>query len=230
MTLSIIIPVLNEEENLKVLLPYLKNNASGPLEIIVADGGSTDASVAVAINNNSKVIQTKKGRAKQMNAGAKVASNAILYFLHADTIPPKSFDTLILNAIKKNHKAGCFRMRFDSNHWWLRLAGWFTRFNVKYFRGGDQSLFVTKTLFEEIGGYDEKYIIYEDNVLIAELYRRTTFTVLSKPVSSSARRYLKKGIWRLQFHFWRIHFMKLFGAKPDKLYQYYKTKIATNSN
>lgn len=230
MTLSIIIPVLNEEENLKVLLPYLKNNASGPIEIIVADGGSTDTSVAAAINYKSKIVQTEKGRAKQMNAGAKAASGTILYFLHADTLPPKSFDTLILKAIEKGHKAGCFRMRFDSKHWWLKLAGWFTRFNWKICRGGDQSLFVTKKLFEEIGGYDENYIIYEDNVLIAELYKQTSFTVLPKAVTSSARRYLDKGIWQLQYHFWRIHFMKFFGAKPDKLYQYYKTKIAANSN
>lgn len=226
MTLSIIIPVLNEEENLKVLLPYLKNNASEPIEIIVADCGSTDASVDVAIKNSSRVIQAQKGRSNQMNAGAKAASGAILYFLHADTHPPKSFDTLILNAIEKGHKAGCFRMRFDSKHWWLKLAGWFTRFNWKICRGGDQSLFVTKKLFEEIGGYDESYLIYEDNVLIAELYKRTSFTVLPKVVTSSARRYLDKGIWQLQYHFWRIHFKKAMGHSPEKLYAYYKQHIA----
>jgi rSAM/selenodomain-associated transferase 2 len=225
MDISIIIPVLNEEENLKVLLPYLKNNASGPLEIIVVDCGSQDATSLITQNENALIITSDKGRAKQMNVGASVASGEILYFLHADTFPPKNFDALILNAIEKGYNAGCFRLRFDSKHWWLRLAGWFTRFNVKSFRGGDQSLFVTKSLFEEIGGYDENYIIYEDNVLIAELYRRTKFTVLPKSVTSSARRYLDKGIWLLQFHFWRIHFKKALGHSPEKLYAYYKQHI-----
>ena len=226
MTLSIIIPVLNEEENLKVLLPYLKENAFDTNEIIVVDGGSRDATISIAQNKNTKIITSDRGRAKQMNAGASVANGEVLYFLHADTFPPKGYDTLIKEAVKTGKNAGCFRMKFDSSHWWLRLAGWFTRFNWKICRGGDQSLFVTKKLFEEIGGYDENYFIYEDNVLIAELYKRTSFTVLPKAVTSSARRYLDKGIWQLQFHFWWIHFKKAMGHSPEKLYAYYKQHIA----
>jgi rSAM/selenodomain-associated transferase 2 len=226
MTLSIIIPVLNEKENLKVLLPYLKNNSGGDVEIVVVDGGSTDASLAVSQIEGINLVHSKKGRAIQMNAGAKAASGAILYFLHADTFPPKGFDKLIIDTVKSGNQAGCFRMRFDSNHWWLKLAGWFTRFHLKMCRGGDQSLFITKKLFDEIGGYNENYIIYEDNVLIAELYKRNTFTVLQKAVTTSARRYEEKGVWRLQYHFWRIHLMKRLGHSPDRLYEYYKEFIA----
>lgn len=226
MTLSIIIPVLNEEKNLKVLLPYLKKNANGNIEIIVADGGSKDDSLEVAKSENAIVVPSERGRAKQMNAGAKAATGSVLYFLHADTLPPNDFDKHILESVKKGKPAGCFRMRFDSNHWWLQLAGWFTRFNVKSFRGGDQSLFVTKKLFNEIGGYDEEYIIYEDNMLIAELYKRNTFTILPQAVTTSARRYREKGVWRLQYHFWKIHFMKRMGYSPERLYEYYKKFIA----
>lgn len=225
MPLSIIIPVLNEEENLKVLLPYLKNNASGNIEIIVADGGSTDTSAEVAKKESTIVVFSEKGRAKQMNAGAKLSTGAILYFLHADTLPPKGFDKLILDAVQKGNRAGCFRMQFDSNHWWLKLAGWFTRFNWKMCRGGDQSLFISKSLFEEIGGYDENYIIYEDNVLIAELYNRNAFTVLPQPVITSARRYREKGVWRIQYYFWKIHFKKLTGTSASDLNNYYIKKI-----
>lgn len=226
MTLSIIIPVLNEEENLKVLLPYLKKNAFDANEIIVVDGGSQDATSLIAQNEKAKIIASDKGRAKQMNAGAKVATGEILYFLHADTFPPKGYDTLIKEVVNAGKSAGCFRMKFDSHHWWLRLAGWFTRFNWKICRGGDQSLFITKSLFEKIGAYDENYLIYEDNVLIAELYNRNTFTVLQKAVITSARRYEEKGVWRLQYHFWRIHLMKRLGHSPDRLYEYYKEFIA----
>jgi rSAM/selenodomain-associated transferase 2 len=226
MTLSIIIPVLNEEENLKVLLPYLKNNSFDINEIIVVDGGSIDASVKVAENESAILIRSEKGRARQMNAGAKGTSGDILYFLHADTFPPKGFDQFIIEEVKKGNPAGCFQMRFDHNHWWLRLASWLTKFRWRACRGGDQSLFITKSLFNEIGGYDENYIIYEDNILIDELYKRNTFIVLQKAVTTSARRYEEKGVWRLQYHFLRIHLMKRLGHSPDRLYKYYKEFIA----
>lgn len=225
MTLSIIIPVLNEEENLKVLLPYLKENAFDANEIIVVDGGSQDATSLVAQNENAKIIASDKGRAKQMNAGASVATGEILYFLHADTFPPKGYDTLIKETVKAGKNAGCFRMKFDSHHWWLRLAGWFTKFNWKICRGGDQSLFITKSVFEEIGGYDENYLIYEDNVLINKLYRQKSFSVLPGTVTTSARRYLEKGIWKLQYHFWVIHTKHFWGASPVKLHEYYEKYI-----
>lgn len=226
MNISVIIPVLNEEENLKVLLPYLKKKANGNIEIIVADGGSTDASVVVAEKEGTLLIRSEKGRARQMNAGAKAASGAVLYFLHADTLPPKGFDNLILDTVQQGNQAGCFRMRFDSNHWWLQLAGWFTQFNWKICRGGDQSLFITKKLFDQMGGYDKSHIIYEDNILISELYKQNAFKVLPDAVTTSARRYHEKGVWRLQYHYWRIHLMKRLGHSPERLYRYYKEFIA----
>ncbi|HBY69220.1 MAG TPA: glycosyl transferase family 2, partial [Flavobacteriaceae bacterium] len=81
------------------------------------------------------------------------------------------------------------RMQFDSNHWWLRLASWLTKFSWRACRGGDQSQFITRELFDEIGGYDESYIIYEDNILINELYDRSMFVVINKKLTSSARLY-----------------------------------------
>jgi rSAM/selenodomain-associated transferase 2 len=221
MDISIIIPVLNEEENLKVLLPYLKNNASGPIEIIVVDGESSDAGIEVAKNESAKVITAPKGRARQMNAGAKQASGDILYFLHADSFPPKGFDQFIIDEVKKGNNAGCFQMRFDHNHWWLRLAGWLTRFSWRACRGGDQSQFITKQLFDEIGGYDESYNIYEDNILINELYKRKEFVVIPQWLTTSARRYEEAGIWRLQYHFWIIYIKKWLGASADDIYKYY---------
>jgi rSAM/selenodomain-associated transferase 2 len=228
MTLSIIIPVLNEEENLKVLLPYLKNNASGNVEIIVVDGGSTDASVDVAESEGVNLVHSKKGRARQMNTGAKQASGEVLYFIHADSFPPKGFDRYILDEVKKGNPAGCFQMRFDHNHWWLRLAGWLTKFNWRACRGGDQSQFITKQLFDEIGGYDESYIIYEDNILINELYKRKQFVVIPQWLTTSARRYEEKGIWKLQYHFWAIHLKKKLGTSAVGLHTYYVKHISSH--
>jgi len=172
-----------------------------------------------------KLINSEKGRAKQMNFGAKLATGNILYFLHVDSFPPKNFDKLIIEHIQKGHEAGCFKMRFDSEHWWLKLAGWMTRFNWRPCRGGDQSQFITKKLFEDIGGYDNDYTIYEDNILINELYKRKQFVVINKTLTTSARLYKKHGIFKLQLHFFIIYFKRWLGADADSLYRFYKNKI-----
>jgi rSAM/selenodomain-associated transferase 2 len=232
--ISIIIPILNEADIIGKLLQYLLDNSSSKhiADIIVVDGGSIDHSqkivqnIAKSIGSNLKLIISEKGRAKQMNIGAQLATGNILYFLHADSFPPKNFDQLIIQEVQKKHLAGCFRMQFDSSHWWLRLASWLTKFSWRACRGGDQSQFITKSLFNEIGGYDESYIIYEDNILINALYARNEFVVIPKKIKTSARLYKKHGVWKLQYHFWAIYVKKWFGETPDELYNYYKKHIA----
>lgn len=226
--LSIIIPTLNEAATIEPLIDHLRSSAAMPesLEIIVVDGGSIDETIAFAKAKKAKVQSSPKGRAKQMNAGAAVASHDILYFLHADSFPPENFDHLIYQEIGKWNLAGCFRMRFDSNHWWLRLASWFTQFSWRACRGGDQSQFITKKLFNELGGFDESFIIYEDNDLINKLYAIDEFVVINKKLTTSARRYKKNGTWKLQYHFGAIYVKKWFGASAQELHEYYQRKIA----
>ena len=226
--LSIIIPALNEAEGIKSLLEHLKTSArdSELLEIIVVDGGSEDETIAFAKAKYATTILAPKGRAKQMNAGAREAQGDILYFLHADSFPPEDYDALIYQEVQKNNLAGCFRMRFDSNHWWLRLASWFTQFSWRACRGGDQSQFISKKLFNEIGGFNEDFMIYEDNDLINKLYERNEFLVINKKLTTSARRYRKNGTWKLQYHFGAIHVKKWMGASAQELYDYYKSNIA----
>ncbi|ALJ06786.1 glycosyl transferase family 2 [Pseudalgibacter alginicilyticus] len=226
--LSIIIPTLNEANNIFNLLNNLTKNSSNKniSEIIVVDGGSTDKTKKIVSNYNNIILLTsEKGRAKQMNLGAKAATGNILYFLHADSFPPQKFDELIINEVQKGNEAGCFRMQFDSSHWWLLLAGWLTKFNWRACRGGDQSQFITKTLFNIIGGFNERYIIYEDNILINELYARNQFVVINKKLKTSARLYNKHGIWKIQYHFLIIHVKKWLGASADDIYLYYKKNI-----
>jgi rSAM/selenodomain-associated transferase 2 len=193
----------------------------------VVDGGSTDGSQDIIKNLDLKIklLHSPKGRAKQMNLGARYAKGTILYFLHADSFPPLHFDKSIISEVKKGHNAGCFRLEFESNHWWLQLAGWLTQFSWRACRGGDQSQFITKALFEDIGGFDESYIIYEDNILINELYKRNEFVVINEKIKTSARRYHKHGVWKLQYHFWAIYVKKWFGASAEDLFAYYKKYI-----
>ena len=226
--ISIIIPVLNEAQNLEVLLPYLHCNTSSELisEILVVDGGSSDGSqkiVTAFSKNYPKLLglNSPKGRAKQMNFGALNSKGTVLYFLHADSIPPENFDRYIVDAIQKRSKAGCFKMRFNSSHWWLKLAGWGTQFNWKSCRGGDQSLFVEKKVFNSLGGFNENFIICEDNEFIYKLYKHYNFKVLPYWLTTSSRRYQANGVWTLQYHFWVIHLKKFFGATPKTLEAYY---------
>lgn len=232
--ISIIIPVLNEAETIENLLFHLIDCSAiqNIAEIIVVDGGSTDGTIPIIKNLGLSIIvlNSDKGRAKQMNLGASEAKGSVLYFLHADSFPPNRYDQLILSAIQNGNTAGCFKMKFDSNHWWLKLASWFTQFNWQMCRGGDQSLFVTNSLFKNIGGFDENFTIYEDNDFIAKLYKRNQFVVLQDWLTTSSRRYVKQGIGKLQFHFLAIHLKKRLGASPENLNSYYLKHIASTNN
>lgn len=226
--ISIIIPVLNEEQWISRVLGYLRQNGSlkNIKEILVVDGGSTDDTVQKAIDFGAVVVHSTKGRAKQMNQGAKMATGEILYFLHVDTLPPKYYDESIIEAVALGYQVGCFQMKFDSDSRFLKFFAWFTRVNHKLCRGGDQTLFITKELFSKADGFDEKYVVYEDNEFINRMYKMTEFRVLPRHVKTSARRYEKHGEVRLQYHFGVIHLKNFFGAGPDQLYDYYKRKIA----
>lgn len=216
------------DDTQNIIKNYVAVNNAENVETLFYQNLETKRAVSntdVNLKTNISLLHSKKGRAKQMNLGAKSASSEILYFLHADSFPPKNFDKLIINEVKKNNKAGCFRMQFDSNHWWLRLASWLTQFSWRACRGGDQSQFITKTLFNDIGGFDERFFIYEDNILINALYARKQFVVINKKLQTSARLYRKHGVWKLQYHFWTIYVKKWFGATAEELLAYYKKNI-----
>ena len=113
--ISIIIPTYNEADQIaETISKTHAANVEHQIEIIVADGGSTDETVTIALSANTiTIVSNKKGRVAQMNKGASVAKGDVLYFLHADSIPPKNFAGSILNAVNKNFSSGCFRLSFD---------------------------------------------------------------------------------------------------------------------
>jgi rSAM/selenodomain-associated transferase 2 len=238
--ISIVIPVLNEAESIGKLITHINRVTAEDtiLEILVVDGGSNDNTVQIVKSFAEKipckisVLTSEKGRARQMNTGAAAAQGEILYFLHADSLPPKHFDKHIFDAVfKQQHPAGCFRMKFDHWHPVLKVSEWFTRFNFKFCRGGDQSLFITKEAFNILRGFNEAYIIYEDCEFINRIYDRFGFKIIPHYIITSSRKYRELGTWKLQYHFALIHIKKRRGATPQELYKYYQThiqKVRTN--
>jgi rSAM/selenodomain-associated transferase 2 len=233
--ISIIIPVLNEACTIESLLEHISENTSeiNSIEILVVDGGSSDNTKSIVQRYseksplNIKLMTSEKGRAKQMNTGAQAATKSILYFLHADSFPPKGFDQSIISEVEKGNITGCFRLKFDDNHPLLKFSEWFTRFNYKFCRGGDQSLFITSKAFNSLGGYNESYTIYEDCEFINRLYNQIGFTVINDHITTSSRKYSKNGTWKLQFHFTIIHLKKWMGASPKDLFNYYDRNIVS---
>lgn len=225
--ISIIIPTYNEAEGLGQLLSHLNAiiDKTIVMEIIVVDGESTDITKKIARQQGVVVMESSKGRAKQMNFGAQIAKGDILYFLHADTFPKKGFELLILEAVAEGYEAGCFRMRFDTKNAFLRFFAYLSRINHSLCRGGDQSLFITRNGFLRNGGFNEHYFIYEDTEFIRRLYKNLNFRVLPEEVITSARKYREKGWLKVQFHFGMIHLKNYLGAKPDALYDYYERNL-----
>ena len=152
--ISVIIPVLNEEKAITQSLTNLLAN-SGGFEVIVVDGGSNDSTCDLVTElKNVKLIRTERGRAKQMNAGAKFAQGDWLCFLHADTFLPDNAINKITGLSETSFQAGCFHQRFSADHYLLRLISrlhnWrFTRTRVMY---GDQTIFIRRELFLRLGG------------------------------------------------------------------------------
>lgn len=223
MKLSIIIPTLQEEATIGNLLGYLRKSASPDSEVIIADGGSTDATQSIAVQLGTKVVACqRRGRGFQMNRGAEAATGDVLYFLHADTLPPTDFEESIKQAVTHGWGCGCFRLKFDSEHWFLKLNAWFTRLDVNALRFGDQSLFVRRDVFEQTGGFDESMLLLEDQEIIGRLRCVAPFKILRQYVTTSARKYKQVGCYKLQAGYFLIYTLYRLGLRQDRLVQTYK--------
>lgn len=226
MTLSIIIPTYNEENSILDLLQHLDtaNKSTEAVEILVVDGGSSDDTVKLVQNKGYNcVISERKGRAAQMNIGAELASGDILYFVHADTRPPSCFISDIAQALEEGFQSGCYRYQFDSYpNPLLKINAYCTRFDRIMCRGGDQTLFITKEFFEDIGGFREDFLIMEDYDLIQKIQRHGSFKIIPKDAVVSSRKYDDNGYFRVQIANLMVFMMYFAGASQDKMVLTYK--------
>jgi len=223
MKLSIIIPTLNEANNIGRLIKYLKENTNGEVcDLIVCDGGSEDETVRVAKKSGAKVVVCDKGRACQMNKGFENSKGDVLYFLHADTIPPKSFINDIQNALNDKFPVGCFRFKFDSTKKILKFNSYMTRFDKLFCRGGDQSLFIQRNVFEDLNGFRDDYKIMEEYDLIQRAKEKYSFKVIQKDVLVSARKYEGRSWLRVMFANGVVYNMYRFGASQEAMIKMYR--------
>ncbi len=199
MEISIIIPTYNEAEMIGKLVSFLSQNGGGNIaEIIVADGGSTDHTREVSTKAGAVFYNCPvKGRAAQMNFGATKARGQILYFVHADTLPPCSYVTDIIKAVNKGYHCGRYRTKFNSRDARLKFNEFFTRFNLFVSSGGDQTLFITTILFKEINGFDDSMQIMEDYDITLRLQKKSKYFIFPKAAIISARKYSFNTWWSI---------------------------------
>lgn len=197
--LSIIIPTLDEEQVLGQTLARLEEQKSAEtIEVIVVDGGSSDATLALAQRAGCRTICSARGRGRQMNAGAAAARGEVLLFLHADTLLPDNFSRLILDAVRLPFfAAGAFSLAIDSPAKSLATIAWFANLRSRWLQlpYGDQALFVSKRMFDAIGGFPEMAIM-EDFVFIRKIKKEGKIIILPERVMTSARRWKNIGIMR----------------------------------
>lgn len=221
--ISIIIPALNEAEYIKDLICHLRDSCSiEKVEIILADGGSTDGTVSTAVSFGARVVQSARAsRPLQMNQAAAVARAPILCFLHADTRPPKDYFEIISAAVSSGSAFGCFRFRFDSHQRMLRFNAYCTRLPFMICRGGDQSLFISRTLFDRLEGFDESHVVMEDYDLIRRGRKLERFQILPHDIVVSARKYYNNSYTRVNLSNLAIFCLYYVGVKPETLKNLY---------
>ncbi len=194
MKISVIIPTLNEELHIeKTLQSVIKQERD--YELYVVDGGSTDNTIAIA-KRYACVINSKHGRAVQMNTGARLCTGDVLLFLHADTqLPDNAFRELRKRMKDDTVAGGSFYIAFDADNFILRGVSFITRFNFRLFHFGDQGIFVRGDVFQSLSGYKEIPIM-EDYDFYKRLRGQGKVILIRMPVVSSARRFIRKGVLR----------------------------------
>lgn len=221
--ISIILPVLNEAAHIAASLEALQPLRSQHCELIVVDGGSRDRTVALAEPLADRVILSPKGRAAQMNAGAQQASNAILWFLHADSQPPPAATHLIRAALNDPHQHwGRFDVRLSGCQPGLRVVETLmnSRSRLTGMATGDQGIFVRRERFEQIGGYPP--IALMEDIALSRLLKQHSWPVcLRQPLITSSRRWERDGITRTILLMWRLRLAYFFGVDPARLARIY---------
>jgi rSAM/selenodomain-associated transferase 2 len=224
--LSIIIPTLDEAPRIVGALESLVDLRRRGHEVIVADGGSRDATVALALGLADQIVRSPRGRADQMNAGARAAAGDVFLFLHADSRLPEGADRLVLQVLAAGvPEWGRFDVQIASSHGLLRLveAMMNIRSRLTHLCTGDQGIFVSREAFEAVGGYPRQELM-EDIAISARLRRVCAPLCLRERCLTSARRWERDGVLRTIVLMWWLRLQYAFGAAPARLARAYEKR------
>lgn len=229
---SIIIPAHNERENLSFLLRDLSQaSAKDSYEIIVALSPTNgDNSEKLQTGNHTQIVRCKKlGRAVQMNEAARLARGNVLAFLHADVKPPKSFLGDIEKTIAEGYDAGFFSYKFDKDNFFLRINASFTSKDGIFTGGGDQCLFIKKSIFEELNGFDDRQVLMEDFELFDRMKKnKLRYKIIKNDLIVSARKYQNNPYVRVNFSNLLLVILFKMGYPAIKLKSLHKRLIRAN--
>ncbi|HZA95025.1 MAG TPA: TIGR04283 family arsenosugar biosynthesis glycosyltransferase [Burkholderiaceae bacterium] len=226
MRLAVVVPVFNEVTSIASTLARLQPLRVRGAQVIVVDGGSTDASLAIAKPHADQLLTSPRGRSQQMNAGAKaaIAGGAdVLMFLHADSELPDSADCLIDSALRTSGRAwGRFDVRIDGPPMLGIVSAMMNlRSRLTGIVTGDQGIFVTRTAFEQLGGFAP--IALMEDIEFAKRAKQLSWpAAISTRIVTSGRRWQRHGIWRTIVLMWRFRAAYFFGADPQRLAQRYR--------
>lgn len=223
MRISVIVPALNEAALIDTTLDALTPLRARGGEVIVVDGGSTDATVALAARKADRVIAAPRGRASQMNAGAATASGDILLFVHADTRVPVDVDVVIARELASGRGVwGRFDVSIDSRRPLLGLVSWGmnVRSRLTGVATGDQAMFVRRDAYDAVGGFP-RLALMEDVAMSRLLRRGSPPLCLADRVITSARRWEANGVLRTIALMWWLRWRFFLGAAPERLARSY---------
>ena len=221
--LSIIVPTLDEAVNLAATLERLSAMRARGAEVVVADGGSRDSTRAIATDLADRVIEAPRGRASQMNAGARSATGDVLVFLHADTHLPEDADRLVLEGLAASRRAwGRFDVRIEGRSPMLAVvaASMNLRSRLTGIATGDQAIFVKREAFEDVGRYPG-IALMEDIAITTSLKRISSPLCVRARATTSGRRWEKRGTFATILLMWRLRLAYFFGADPAALAKRY---------
>jgi rSAM/selenodomain-associated transferase 2 len=228
MLVSIIVPIYNEAEALPGFLAHLQKlratdlQADDGLELLLVDGGSSDASIKRIEEAGIPYLRAERGRAAQMNAGAAAATGEILLFLHADTVIDQETISAARSAVREGAVGGFFALRLSSSRPLLRIVGKMISFRSRLsgVASGDQAIFVTRSAFNEIGGY-APLPLFEDLDLCRRLKRSGRFVALDALVITSSRRWERGGTVATILRMWMLRVLYYCGVSPARLSRHY---------
>jgi rSAM/selenodomain-associated transferase 2 len=219
--ISIIIPTLNEAEAIGPTLSSLQPFREHGHEVIIVDGGSRDNTRTLVLGRVDRILTAPCGRSSQMSAGVNASLGRVIWFLHADTLPPPQADHLILSAMDRG-LWGRFDIRLSGEHPLLRGVERLMnlRSRLTGIATGDQGIFVKREALDAIGGVPSQALM-EDIELSRRLKRQGRPVCLAEQVVTSSRRWEKKGVLSTILLMWRLRFAYALGADPDRLARRY---------